>query len=39
MQYEDLVRIVQAGVRRSVEGVKCVMGARTQEECSLSLRD
>jgi hypothetical protein len=26
-------------VRRCVEGDKCVMGARNQEECAFSLRD
>jgi hypothetical protein len=31
--------IVSIGVRRGVEGVKCVMGAKTQEECSLNLKD
>jgi hypothetical protein len=31
--------IVLIGVRRVDEGVKCVVGARTQKESSLSLRD
>jgi hypothetical protein len=29
----------QDGVRRHIESDKCVMGARTQEECALSLSD
>jgi hypothetical protein len=31
--------VIPDGVRRCVEGDKCAMGARTQEECALSLND
>jgi hypothetical protein len=30
--------IIPVGVKRGVESVKCVMGDRTQEKCSLSLK-
>jgi hypothetical protein len=31
--------IISIGVRRDTEGVKCVVGARTQEECPLCFGD